>query len=81
MLGKCHGDLYKALTEEESERLRGEREIRSSLLILDLNDGKLKDAGKQEEGKRFHKLHVLGMNDVLWDKSRGLGSETWNGCE
>ena len=27
--------------KEESERLRGEREIRSSLLILDLKDGKL----------------------------------------
>ena len=27
--------------KEESERLRGEREIRSSLLILDLIDGKL----------------------------------------
>ena len=27
--------------KEESERLRGEREIKSSLLILDLKDGKL----------------------------------------
>ena len=27
--------------EEESEQLRGEKEIRSSLLILDLKDGKL----------------------------------------
>ena len=27
--------------KEESERLRGEREIRSSLLVLDLKDGKL----------------------------------------
>ena len=27
--------------KEESERLRGEREIRSSLLILDLEDVKL----------------------------------------
>ena len=27
--------------KEESERLRGEREIRSSLLILDLKDGNL----------------------------------------
>ena len=27
--------------KEESERLRGEREIRSSLLILDLKDDKL----------------------------------------
>ena len=60
--------------KEESERLRGERWIRSSLLILDLKDGKLQDAGKQEEGKRFHKLHVLGMNDDLWDEFRGLGS-------
>ena len=33
----------------------------SSLLILDL-----KDSGKQE-GKTLHKLHVLGMNDDLWD--------------
>ena len=27
--------------KEESERLKGEREIRSYLLILDLKDGKL----------------------------------------
>ena len=40
-----------------------EREIRSSLLILDLKDDKLQGSGKQEEGKMFHKLHVLGMND------------------
>ena len=25
----------------------------------------------------FYKLHVLGMNDDLWDRVRGLGSETW----
>ena len=29
--------------KEESERLRGEREIRTSSLILDLKDGKLQD--------------------------------------
>ena len=29
----------------------------------------------------LHKLHVLGMNDDLWDRVRGLGSETWKGCE
>ena len=34
-----------------------------------------------EEGKTFHKLHALGMNDHLWDKVRGSGSETWKGCE
>ena len=47
---------------EESEQLRGEREIRSSLLTLDLKDGKLQGSGKQKEFKMFHKLHVLGMN-------------------
>ena len=41
--------------------------------MLDLRDGKLWDSGKQEEGKTFHKLHVLGMNDDLWDKFRGVG--------
>ena len=58
-----------------------ERDIKSSLLILDLNNGKLCDSGKKEEGKTFHKLHVLGMNDDLWNKVCGLGSETWKGCE
>ena len=29
----------------------------------------------------FHKLHVLGMNDDLWDEVGGLGSETWKGFE
>ena len=45
--------------------LRPRREIRSSLLTTVLKDGKLQDSGKQEEGKTFHKLHVLGMNDDL----------------
>ena len=66
MLRKGHGGLNKTpkKKKEESEKLRGEREIRSSLLILDLKDGKLHDSGKQE-GKTFHKLHVLGMNGDL----------------
>ena len=58
-----------------------ERGIRSSLLILDLRDGKLYDSGKQEEGKTFHKLHFLGMNDDLWDRVCGSCSEIWKGCE
>ena len=29
----------------------------------------------------FHKLHVLAMNDDLWDRVCGLGSETWKKCE
>ena len=40
----------------------------------------MQDSGKQE-GKTFHKLHVLGRNDDLWDRTRGFGSESWKECE
>ena len=50
--------------KEESEKLRGEND-QIKFMILDLKDGKLYDSGKEEEGKKFHKLHVLGMNDDL----------------
>ena len=45
--------------EERRKREEEEREIRSSLLILDLKDDKLHDSGKQE-GKTCHKLLVFG---------------------
>ena len=44
---------------------RARDQIRSSLLILDLKDGKLQHLGKQEGSKTFHKMLVLGMNDDL----------------
>ena len=28
-----------------------------------------------------HKLHSLKVNDDLWNRVRGLGSETWKGRE
>ena len=64
---------YKKLQQrkkDESKRLKGEREIRSSLLILDLKDGKLNDSGREDERKGLHKLHVLRMNDDLWNRGR-----------
>ena len=36
---------------------------------------------KIQESKTFHKLHVLGINDNLRDRVRGLGSETWKEYE
>ena len=36
---------------------------------------------RKEEGKAFHNLQGLETHDYLWDKGRGLGSETWKGCE
>ena len=66
--------------KEERKQLRGER-YKIKFIDLRFEDGKLSDSGKQEEGKTFHKLHVIWMNDDLWDKDRGLGSETWKGCE
>ena len=50
---------YTKPQQRKRGRLRGE-EIRSSLLILYMKDGKLYDSGKKEGGKAFHKLHVLG---------------------
>ena len=61
--------------ERERERER-EREIRSSLLMLDLKIDKLYNSGKEDEGKTFHFLQVLGMNEDMWDRVCGLGSET-----
>ena len=62
--------------EGRKEEAKGyeEREIRSSLFILDLKDGKLQDSGKQEQGKTLHKLHVLGVNGGVWDRLCGFGS-------
>ena len=58
------------------EKLRGER---YQIKIIDLRFESWQAARfrKQEEDKTFHKLHVPGMNDDLWDRVRGLGSETW----
>ena len=66
--------------KEGSKWLRGERD---QITYIDhrFERWQVVRFRKQEEGKTFHKLHVLGMNDDLWDKVRGIGSETWKGCE
>ena len=64
--------------KEASERLRGERyQIKS----IDLGFERWQVVRfRKQEGKTLEKLHVLGKNDDLWDRVRGLGSETWKGC-
>ena len=44
--------------------------------MLDLKTDKLCHSGKEDEGKMLHVLQVLGMNEDLWDRVRGLCSET-----
>ena len=70
--------------KEESVRLRGERD-QIKFIHLRFERWQVvrfrKARGRLEEGKEFHKLHVLGMNDDLWLRVRGLGSETWKACE
>ena len=44
--------------------------------MLDLKTDKLHDSRKGDEGKMFHVLQGLGMNEDLWDKVHGLGSKT-----
>ena len=70
----------KQRKKEESERLREERD-QITFIDLGFERWQVVNSGKQEEGKTFHKLHVLGINDDLWDRVRGLGSKTWKECE
>ena len=55
--------------KEETERLRGER---NQIEFIDLRFKRWQVVRfrKQEEGKTFHKFHVLGVNDDLWDRVR-----------
>ena len=58
--------------KEESERLRGESD---QIKFIHLRFERWQVVGFRKEGERktLHKLHVLGMNNDLWDKLRGLG--------
>ena len=64
---------YTKQQQRREKKAKGyeEEEIRSSLLVLDLKDGKLQDSGKQE-GNTLHKLHVLGMNERNRNNIPGL---------
>ena len=66
--------------KEKSDRLRGERD-QIKFIDFRFERWQVVRFRKQEEGKTFHKLHVQGMNDDLWDRVCGLSSETWKGCE
>ena len=55
MLGEGHDGLSKPQKrKKEGERQTGESGIRTSLLMLDLKEGKLWNSGKEED-KRFQK--------------------------
>ena len=65
MLRKGHGCLYKAPPNEERRRRKIERD---RIKFIDLRFERwqvVRDSVKQEEGKTFHELHVLGMKDDL----------------
>ena len=49
--------------------------------MLDLKTNKLYNSWKEEEGKTFHVLQVLGMSEDLWNRVCGLGSKASRGCE
>ena len=66
--------------KERSESLRGERD-QIKLIDLAFERWQVVRFRKARGRQTFHKLHVLGMNADLWDRVRGLGSETRTGCE
>ena len=36
---------------------------------------------RNKKARCSNELHVIGRKYDLWDRVRGLGSETWKGCE
>ena len=70
---------YPKTKKETSERLRKKGDV---IIYFDfcLEGGKILGKGIKKK-KTLHRLLDLRMNDDLWDIVRGLGSETWKGCE
>ena len=66
--------------KEESKRLRADRD-QIEFIDLGFERWQVVRFRKARGRQAFHKLHILGMNGDLWDRVRGLGSETWKGCE
>ena len=56
-----------ASTKEERIQRTAKRRERDRIKFIDLRFERWQVVGfrKEEEGKTFHKLHVLGMNDDL----------------
>ena len=54
--------------KEESKQLRGERD-KIKFIDLRFERGHILRFGKEEEGKPFHKLHVIWVNDDWWDSN------------
>ena len=54
------------------------REVRSSLLISDLQEAKFSDSGKVRRRQGARLLHVLWMRDNLWGRVLRLSSATSN---
>ena len=67
--GKISGAYNKVTTKErlEKEKILS-REIKSSLFMYDLKQGKLYDSGKEVKVKVFFSRQVHGMNDNLWSE-------------
>ena len=60
--------------KEEGKRLRGEGD---QIKYIDLRFERWQVLGltaKQEEDKKVHKLHVLGMNHGFWDRFHEEGA-------
>ena len=55
--------MTKPLTKEESDWLSRERD-KIKVVNIRFKD-KLYDSGKEDEGKTFHVLQVLGMNEDI----------------
>ena len=60
---------------EERERLSRER-YKIKFGNVKFENRQVYDSGKEDRGKTFHILQVLGTNEDFWDIVSGLGSES-----
>ena len=65
MLRKGYGGLYKAQQRKKEEREQLMYRDKIKFINLRFERWQVVGSGKQQEGKTFHKLHALGMNDDL----------------
>ena len=65
MLGKGHGGIKRLQRREKTKGEEGDR-IKFIDLIFEIEQ--VAGFGKERRRQDFHGLHVLGMNDDLWDR-------------
>ena len=58
---------FRTVPTKKERKGQGERDARSSLLILYLKEDKWQYTSKGWEGTRFHRLQIFEWNNYFWN--------------